>query len=187
MQNILFVSHCILNTAAKVVLYDEAEIKAEEALRRRFVGRALELGVQMVQLPCPEFTLVRRAALGTCERPVRQPLFPRALPHPSGAVCTSDAGIPAPPWAFSYPRRGGGGRQPKLRCGLYLMRQLVRQLCEAAGLEKTLAGCTLRRKHGILMDVLCTMLKEAGLDKHIPVTALFAPEEEKCMGLLSGL
>ena len=50
MQNILFVSHCILNTAAKVVLYDEAEIKAEEALRRRFVGRALELGVQMVQL-----------------------------------------------------------------------------------------------------------------------------------------
>ena len=55
------------------------------------------------------------------------------------------------------------------------------------GLEKTLAGCTLRRKHGILMDVLCTMLKEAGLDKHIPVTALFAAEEEKCMGLLSGL
>ena len=51
------VSHCILNTAAKVVLYDEAEIKAEEALRRRFVGRALELGVQLVQLPCPEFTL----------------------------------------------------------------------------------------------------------------------------------
>ena len=37
------------------------------------------------------------------------------------------------------------------------------------------------------MDVLCTMLKEAGLDKHIPVTALFAAEEEKCMGLLSGL
>lgn len=51
MQNILFVSHCILNTAAKVVLYNQAEIDAEEALRRRFVGRALELGVQMIQLP----------------------------------------------------------------------------------------------------------------------------------------
>ena len=55
------------------------------------------------------------------------------------------------------------------------------------GLEETLTGCTLGKKHGILMDVLCGMLKEEGLDETIRVTSLFAPEPEKCMALLQGL
>ena len=42
-------------------------------------------------------------------------------------------------------------------------------------------------QHGILMDVLCGMLKEEGLDETIRVTSLFAPEPEKCMALLQGL
>ena len=33
MQKIVFVSHCILNTASKVVLYNQEEMDAEEALR----------------------------------------------------------------------------------------------------------------------------------------------------------
>ena len=57
MQKIIFTSHCLLNTAAKVVLYNEDEIAAEEALRRRFLKKALEQGVQIIQFPCPEFTL----------------------------------------------------------------------------------------------------------------------------------
>ena len=42
MKKIIFVSHCILNTASKVVLYDLKEINAEEDLRRRFIAKALE-------------------------------------------------------------------------------------------------------------------------------------------------
>lgn len=82
MQNILFVSHCILNTAAKVVLYNQAEIDAEEALRRRFVGRALELGVQMIQLPCPEFTLYGAQRWGHVSNQFDNPFF-RAHCRPS--------------------------------------------------------------------------------------------------------
>lgn len=43
MQKIVFVSHCILNTASKVVLYNQEEMDAEEALRKKFmhqIGRA---------------------------------------------------------------------------------------------------------------------------------------------------
>ena len=57
MKKIIFVSHCILNTASKVVLYNQEEIDAEEALRLEFVSTALKNGIQIVQLPCPEFTL----------------------------------------------------------------------------------------------------------------------------------
>lgn len=187
MQNILFVSHCILNTAAKVVLYDEAEIKAEEALRRRFVGRALELGVQLVQLPCPEFTLYGAQRWGHVSDQFDNPFF-RAhcrslltpyvlqmqeyLRHPGRFHILGVVGVDgSPSCGVNY-----------TSCGDW-----YGSFAKRPGLEKTLAGCTLKRRHGILMDVLCAMLKEAGLDRHIPVTALFAPEAEKCMSLLQGL
>ena len=57
MQDIIFVSHCVLNIASKVVMYNEAEMAAEEDLRRRFVSKAVSQGVQLVQLPCPEFIM----------------------------------------------------------------------------------------------------------------------------------
>jgi predicted secreted protein len=60
-KKILFVSHCVLNTASKVDLYDTVGMEAEESLRTAFVRKALESGIQIVQLPCPEFTLY-----GTC-------------------------------------------------------------------------------------------------------------------------
>ena len=56
MQKILFVSYCILNTAAKVARYGESG-KQEEKSGQEFVMKAVEQGIQLVQLPCPEFTL----------------------------------------------------------------------------------------------------------------------------------
>ena len=84
-REILFVSHCILNTAAKVVLFNQAAIDAEEALRMRFLTTAIRRGVQLVQLPCPEFTLYGSRRWGTLQRPVRQSLLPPALPGVPGA------------------------------------------------------------------------------------------------------
>ena len=57
MQKIIFAAHCLLNTAAKVVLYEKEDMAAEETLRRRFLSKAVNCGIQLVQLPCPEFTL----------------------------------------------------------------------------------------------------------------------------------
>ena len=57
MKKIIFVSHCILNTASKVVLYNQADMDAEENLRKKFMHKAIDQEVQIIQLPCPEFTL----------------------------------------------------------------------------------------------------------------------------------
>ena len=37
MKKIVFVSHCILNFASKVVMYDKEEMDAEESLRKEFM------------------------------------------------------------------------------------------------------------------------------------------------------
>ena len=57
MKKIVFVSHCILNTASKVVLYNQEEIDAEENLRKKFMHEVIDKEIQAIQLPCPEFTL----------------------------------------------------------------------------------------------------------------------------------
>ena len=56
MQKILFVSHCILNKAAKVE-QDESELKEEYELRSRLLEEIVRQDVQVIQLPCPEFVM----------------------------------------------------------------------------------------------------------------------------------
>jgi predicted secreted protein len=57
MKKIVFAAHCILNTASKVVLFNKEEIDAEEALRKQFMRQVIDNDIQIIQLPCPEFTL----------------------------------------------------------------------------------------------------------------------------------
>ena len=75
MKKIIFVSHCILNTASKVVLYNQEEIDAEEALRLEFVSTALKNGIQIIQLPCPEFTLYGSRRWGHVSDQFDNPFF----------------------------------------------------------------------------------------------------------------
>ena len=44
MKKIIFVSHCILNTASKVVMYDQEEMDSEEKLRKQFLQKAIVVG-----------------------------------------------------------------------------------------------------------------------------------------------
>ena len=46
MKKIIFVSHCILNTASKVVLYNQTDMDAEENLRKKFMHKAIDQEVQ---------------------------------------------------------------------------------------------------------------------------------------------
>lgn len=60
MKKILVVSHCILNTAAKVQ-QDEAELQEEYRLKKQLMQLVLEQDIQLVQLPCRNsFYMVRR-------------------------------------------------------------------------------------------------------------------------------
>ena len=56
MKNILAVSHCILNNASKVA-QDEAGLAEEYRQRDRLIAAVMDKGVQLIQLPCPEFMI----------------------------------------------------------------------------------------------------------------------------------
>ena len=184
MKQIIFVSHCILNTASKVVLYNEEEIRAEEELRIRFVSEALKKGVQFVQLPCPEFTLYGSRRWGHVSDQFDNPFFrdhcrkiltpvlqqlKEYLSNPSFEVlgiCGIDG---SPSCGVDYTCRG-----PKW-FGSFEAR---------TDLEESLKDVFLVKKNGVFMEVLKEMLKEEGLEQ-VKVVSLFANEPEKCMSLLS--
>ncbi len=183
-QTILFAAHCILNTASKVVMYDDAEMAAEEALRRRFVHAALDAGVQIIQLPCPEFTLYGARRWGHTADQFDNPFFRahcRALLSP--ALIQAREYIQHPE-RFSVLGFLGVDGSPS--CG-------VKYSCEGAwggnlsgrqDLSETIASAKLVSGRGTFFRVLEDMLLEEALS--LPLEGLFAPEPERAMGLIPG-
>lgn len=57
MDHILIVSHCIINSASKVISYNEKEINEEEENRRKLLDYIIKNNIQLLQLPCPEMLL----------------------------------------------------------------------------------------------------------------------------------
>ena len=77
MKKILFVSHCILNTAEKVKRFQAEKIAAEERLRKAFLQAAIADDVQLVQLPCPELVQYGLARWGHTYEQFDTPFFRR--------------------------------------------------------------------------------------------------------------
>ena len=66
MKDLLIVSHCILNHAAKVE-QDEAELAGEYKIREELLQLVLKKDVQLFQMPCPEFYHVWVSEMGACK------------------------------------------------------------------------------------------------------------------------
>jgi len=184
MQKIVFVSHCILNTASKVVLYNQEEIDAEEALRKKFMHKAIDESIQLIQLPCPEFTLYGANRWGHVSnqfnnvffrnhcRKILTPIIDQLkeyLAHQERFEILGIVGIDgSPSCGVDYTCEGNW-------YGSFEGRQ---------NLSEALDSCKLSRGSGVLMAVLKEMLEEEGLAKQIKITSLFAPEPEKCLNII---
>ncbi len=71
-MKIFFVSHCLLNSAAVV-----RQGGQKTALKQRFLENTLRLGIQLIQLPCPEFALYGHLRWGHTKEQFLTPAFMR--------------------------------------------------------------------------------------------------------------
>ena len=74
MKHILVVSHCILNNASKVA-QDEAFLEEEYRERDKLISQVMDKGVQMLQLPCPEFMMYGSKRWGHVKDQFDNPYF----------------------------------------------------------------------------------------------------------------
>lgn len=185
MKKIVFVSHCILNTASKVVLYNQEEIDAEEALRKRFMREIIDKEIQVIQLPCPEFTLYGAKRWGHVSDQFDNIFFRTHCRNILAPIIEQLKEYLANEDFFEVLGFVGVDGSPS--CG-------VDYTCKAnwygsfdcrEGLDETLSECRLVKQPGVFMGTLKEMLKEEGLEERVKVTSLFAPEPEKCMKIIS--
>jgi hypothetical protein len=163
-------------------MYDNEESAREESLRRRFVHAALDAGIQLRQLPCPEFTLYGSRRWGHTSNQFDNPFFRRHCrelltgPLDEAAAYQEDrerfevlgfAGIDgSPSCGVDYTCAGPWG-------GNLAGREDLGAIVSAVELEK---------RPGVFFDELRIMMRERGLS--LPCIGLFAKEPEKIMGLI---
>ncbi len=75
MKKILVVTHCILNRASKVKNLDIQEMNQESALRKNLLKLAIEQDIELLQLPCPEFTMYGSKRWGHVKDQFDNPFF----------------------------------------------------------------------------------------------------------------
>ncbi|MBN2899625.1 MAG: hypothetical protein JXO44_12705 [Clostridia bacterium] len=74
-KKVIYVSHCILNTATKVRKDAPVEEKPEERLRKKFLTQAIQNNIHIVQLPCPEHKLYGTERWGHTKEQFDHPHF----------------------------------------------------------------------------------------------------------------
>lgn len=184
MKKIIFVSHCILNTASKVVLYNQKEIDAEEALRKKFMYKIIDKEIMVVQLPCPEFTLYGARRWGHVSNQFDNPFFRKHCRDILSPILDQLKEYLVNDDMFEVLGFVGVDGSPS--CGVdYTCRgDWYGSFGGRTDLSQTLADCHLEKEPGVFFDELQKMLKEEHLDKQIVISSLFAPEPEKCLNLL---
>jgi predicted secreted protein len=181
-QKILFVSHCILNIASKVVMYNDEEMAREESLRRRFVHAALDAEVQLIQLPCPEFTLYGTKRWGHTSNQFDNPFFRRHCRKLLEDPLIEIEVYMADPVRFEVLGFVGIDGSPSCGVDYTCIGPWGGNLGEREDLGSLVADVRLVKKAGVFFDELEKILKERGVT--LKRTGLFASEPEKVMEIL---
>ncbi len=74
-KRIVVVSHCVLNTASKVVYYNSTAMTEEEIDRKKFLTWAIKEDIHLIQLPCPEFNMYGSNRWGHTKEQFDNPFF----------------------------------------------------------------------------------------------------------------
>ena len=184
MKKIVFVSHCILNTASKVVLYNREDIDAEENLRLRFMRKALDNGVQIIQLPCPEFTLYGAKRWGHVSDQFDNPFFRKHCRKILEPVIDQLKEYLNSEDRFEVLGIVGIDGSPSCGVDYTCFGKCLGAFDGRTDLEETLQSVHLDKGKGVFMDVFNEMLEENGLRDRVVMKSLFASEPDKCLDLI---
>ncbi|MBE6008327.1 MAG: DUF523 domain-containing protein [Lachnospiraceae bacterium] len=184
MKKIVFVSHCILNIASKVVMYDKEEMDAEETLRKEFMHKAIDNDIQLIQLPCPEYTLYGARRWGHVSDQFDNVFFRRHCRNILEPIIDQLIEYLSNDDMFEVLGFVGIDGSPSCGVDYTCCGNWYGSFGSRDDLENTIKDCSMVKKPGVLMAVLKEMLEEKGLADKVKITALFAPEPHKCLDLI---
>jgi predicted secreted protein len=165
-------------------MYDDGEMAREEELRRRFVHAALDSGIQMIQLPCPEFSLYGCRRWGHTSDQFDNPFFRRHCRELLEAPLEEAEAYRGDPERFELLGFVGIDGSPSCGADYTCTGPWGGNPVGREDLDHVLTDVRLVKKAGVFFDELDRMLGERGLS--MARTGLFASEPEKVMSLCGG-
>ena len=169
-QKILFVSHCIFNTSAKVCRNIPIEKNSEEKSRKDFLVKAIEANIQFIQLPCPEFTLYGPLRWGHMQNQFDNPFFREHCRESLVPIFLQMQAYLQVPERFDVLGIVGINGSPS--CG-------VTRTCKGScggefsgktDFEETMSSMVSSPEPGVFIDVLKTEMEKLGIK--LPIMAL---------------
>ncbi|MGD1818515.1 MAG: CD3072 family TudS-related putative desulfidase [Pleomorphochaeta sp.] len=184
MKKIIFVSHCILNIASKVVMYNKEDMDKEESLRKLFLDKAIKNDIQIIQLPCPEFTMYGAKRWGHVSNQFDNIFFRNYCKKILEPIINQLIEYLNNPEMFKVLGIIGIDGSPSCGVDYTCYGNWYGSFEEREDLDETLNSCKMDKGKGVLFDVLTKMLEDENLLDKVKVTALFANEPQKCLSLL---
>ncbi len=184
MTKIIFVCHCVLNTASKVVMYEKEDMRKEEDLRLCFMRKALEQGVQFVQLPCPEFKMYGARRWGHVSNQFDNPFFRSNCRDMLKPIIMELQEYLSCKERFKVLGIVGIDGSPSCGVNLTCCADWYGSFGEREGLQETLSEVKMVSKQGIFIQELCKLLQENNLQEIVPLKGLFADNPSEIMSLL---
>jgi len=162
-------------------MYEEESMAAEENLRREFLSKDLEKGVQFIQLPCPEFTLYGANRWGHTKNQFDNPFFIehcRKLLQPIINQLKEYLKNSEKFNILGFIRIDGS---PSCGADYTCFGSWGGNLSGRKDLDETIATVVLKKGKGVFFDVLSDMLKEEGIS--VDIIGLYAEEPHRIMRL----
>ena len=165
---ILIVSHCILNNASKVA-QDETLLEKEYLERDALISAVMKKGVQMIQLPCPEFMLYGSKRWGHVRDQFDNPFFRRECRRMLDPVMLQLKGYADDRERFSLLGVVTVEGSPSCGGDLTCSAEWGGELCRDT-IDDLIDSVRMVEEPGVFMEELSAMLKDCGLD--IPLVSM---------------
>lgn len=182
MKKVLFVSHCILNTASKVTNLSKKQPTPEEILRKKLVIKAIEEDIQLIQLPCPEFTLYGSKRWGHTKDQFDNVFFRSHCRKILQPIMEQIAEYQQNPKSFEIVGIVGIEGSPSCGVNITYRGDWGGELSGHPDLGGLVATIHREPESGVLIDVLREMLYELGL--FVKIIGLNGREPEATLAIL---
>lgn len=163
-KKIVFVSHCVLNTASKVEEVMSNGVTEEEICRKKFLLKAIEKDIHIIQLPCPEFKLYGAKRWGHAKEQFDNPFYRESCRKMLEPIILEMQEYKANSDKFQILGIIGIEGSPSCGINLTYCGQWGGELSSNPNLKDMLNDIHPRKEKGVFMEVLMDLLKKNQLE-----------------------
>lgn len=163
-KKVVILSHCVLNTASKVIYYAKEDITEEEIARKNFLYEAIKEDIHFLQLPCPEFIMYGSNRWGHTKDQFNNPFYRDSSRKMLGPIILQIKEYINETDKFQVLGIIGIDGSPSCGVNITCCGKWGGEFSGLDDINEVLQRVNVRKEKGVFMEVLEEMLQENGIN-----------------------